>query len=127
MTSVRCGPFNVRSGKVCKVAHKNQAKIADKAQTFEAPARHFINESSIQITETSVNGKNVAVRLESVRRELRKVPTPTGGVRTMRVPVSFVVRAHAETGSGLTENAVTAWAEAAVRYTITEHIPAEAT
>jgi hypothetical protein len=127
MTSVRCGPFKVRSGKVCKIAHKADARIADRSQTFEAPADHFINEGSIQITQTSVKGKKVAVHLESIRRELRQIETPTGEVLVTSVPVSFVVRVYAETGSGLTSKAVTAWAEAAVRYTVTEHLSSPVT
>lgn len=115
------GPVNLQSGKVSKGATESGGKTADRAQVFAAPSDHFINEPSISIHMISAHGKNAFVQLESVHRENHEFTTPDGHKVEVSVPISFTVRAHAETGSGYSKDTITAWAEAEVSYTVTEY------
>ncbi|XKM41288.1 hypothetical protein A4U53_011110 [Rhizobium ruizarguesonis] len=121
-TGDKLGPFNIQSGKVSKGPGDDTGETADRAQTYTAPADHFINEESIAVHLTSAHGKNAGVRVESVHKEPRKFRIPAGDEVTLPVPISFVVRAHAETGSGYSRDTITAWAEAEVSYSITEYV-----
>ena len=105
------GPFNLQSGKVTKQPFEDKGKTADHAQVFKAEPDRFFLESSWAIRGIGYHGKNADCHFEGIHRVPVDVTLQNGQKVTIPMVDGFVVRAHAETGSGLTKELVTAWAE----------------
>lgn len=106
------GPINIQSGKVSKPPHDDKGKTAHREQWISAPSDRYFVEDSWQISMISAHGKNAYVRVVEVKRKAVQITLPSGSVVEHRFVVSLFVVAHAETGSGYTGDARTAWAEA---------------
>jgi hypothetical protein len=105
------GPFNIQSGKVTKQPYEDVGKSADHSQIFSAEPERFFLEDSWTIKMISAHGKNTWCRFENFHRVPVQVTLPNGQKSTIPMVNSFAVRAHAETGSGLTPDVRTAFAE----------------
>lgn len=112
MNTDKFGPINVQSGKVTKQPYEDKGKTAHREQAFNAPADRYFVEDSWIINVISANGKNAYVRIKEIVRKDISATLENGVKTTIKVVVSIIVEAHAETGSGLSVDVKTAWAEA---------------
>jgi hypothetical protein len=108
------GPINIQSGRVTKQPHDSGGKTADRVQVCKAPPDRYFVEDSWHLNQISAHGKNAGVHFESFKRMPIDVTLPNGKTVKIAVVTEFVVRAHAETGSGYTKDVRTAWAEAEI-------------
>jgi len=106
------GPINIQSGKVSKPPHDDEGKTAHREQWISAPPDRYFVEDSWKVSMISAHGKNAYVQVAEVKRKAIKITLPNGAVVEQKFVVGLRVVAHAETGSGYTADAKTAWAEA---------------
>lgn len=116
------GPFNLQSGKVSKSSFESGGKTAHREQWFRTPPDNYFVEDSWQVQIVSIGGKNAYVRIVEFVRTAVDVTLPSGVIVQHAVVTAFRVVAHAETGSGYSAGAKTAWAEANISALMQEYV-----
>lgn len=95
------GPFNFDGGKIS--CNDDRGPEIKKSQAYEAPPDRFFVEDSISVREISGWGKAHSCSVSDVRKKEIPVNTDFGTI-SVKVISGFTVFAHADCGSGVSNN-----------------------